>query len=234
MSPFRTFLTLLIVAAPLGAEEIRKEARSLAIVTGETVSYLFYRPNDADQETPLLLFLHGGGESGDDIELLRKHGPPAEIEKGRDFPFYIVSPQNPDENGFWDEDRLARFLDALGDEMDYDRDRLYLAGMSRGAYGAYRLAMENPARFAALLAICGAAPSPYAGWLGDLPVWIVHGTDDPVIPVAESERMTATLRERGNEAKLTIHEGAGHDTWTRTFEGEEWVKWFLSQARTRN
>ncbi len=110
----------------------------------EKIDYLLYLPEEeVARPLPLLLFLHGGGESGDHLEAVKTHGPRFEIEQGRDYPMMVISPLNPDKKGFWDEDRLARFLDALEEQIEFDHSRLYLAGMSRGGYGAYRLAMEN-------------------------------------------------------------------------------------------
>jgi len=139
----------------------------------------------------------------------------------------VISPLNPDKKGFWDEDRLARFLDQLSKQVDYDQTRLYLAGMSRGGNGAYRLAMENPGRFAAMIVHCGAAPTPYAPWLKDLPTWIIHGQKDRVIPVEESVRMARAIEKAKGKVMLTLHPEEGHDVWTRTFAKEQFVNWLL-------
>lgn len=208
-----------------------QEAKQLKLQTGETVDYLCFHPGNTQSPTPLLLFLHGGGESGSDLNKVKTHGPPAEIEKGRKYPFIVISPLNPDKKGFWDEDRLARFLDALEKEISFDKSRLYLAGMSRGGYGAYRLTMENPKRFAAVMVLCGAAPTPYAKWLGDTPIHIIHGQKDTSIPVEESVRMTRAIAKAGGNVSLTIDPQAGHDVWTKTFANDETQKWFLKHRR---
>ncbi len=222
-----------ILATALSAfGESRQAALQLTLPTGETVDYLRYTPGEhSETPPPLLLFLHGGGESGDDLDAVKTHGPPFEIEEGRDFPMIVVSPLNPDAKRFWDEDRLARFLDALADEMEFDPTRLYLAGMSRGGYGAYRLAMENPDRFAALLVLCGAAPAPYANWLGDLPTWIIHGEKDTSIPVSESIEMAAAMEKNGGDVTLTLLPEAGHDVWTDTFKDPQTLAWLLQHHR---
>lgn len=224
----QVLISFLLPLAALAAD--RQEARQLTLPTGEIIDYLLYTPAES-ANAPLLLFLHGGGESGRDLAKVKTHGPPKEIENGRDYPMFVVSPLNPDKTGFWDEDRLARFLDALRTELKFDQSRLYLAGMSRGAYGAYRLAMEDPKRFAALIALCGAAPAPYAKWLGDLPVWIIHGEKDQSIPVEQSRAMARALEQAGHKPRLTIHPDAGHDVWTRTFQSPETIKWLLAHHR---
>lgn len=228
------FLLSFAVFASTLADESGQEEKSLELSTGEVVDYLFYQPSELEenQKPPLLLFLHGGGESGDDLSRVLTHGPPKRIAEGHRYPMIVVSPLNPDKKGFWDEDRLARFLDELLPSINFDEERVYLAGMSRGAYGGYRLVMENPDRFAAMVALCGAAPSPYAGWLGKIPVWIIHGEKDPVIPVSESQRMAEALREKGGNVRLTLHPESEHDVWTQTFEGTGVEEWLLQHKRS--
>lgn len=231
------WLTLSFLLAVQGVAQDAKslqQSRQIKLSTGEVVDYLLYQPTvDAESaKLPLLLFLHGGGEGGDDLEKVKTHGPPKEIEKGRDFPMIVISPLNPEIRGFWDEDRLARFMDAVIKDLGHDENRVYLAGMSRGGYGSYRLAMENPDRFAAMLILCAAAPTPYAQWLGDVPIWLIHGRKDPVIPVSESIEMEAVLRKKGRKVKLTIHPEASHDVWTQTFESNEAIDWLLKHKRS--
>ena len=182
---------------------------------------------------PLLLFLHGGGESGSDLEKVKRHGPPKLIEAGRNFPFIVVSPQNPGSAAFWDEDVLIRLLDHLQATLNVDSDRIYLTGLSRGGYGAWMLALENPGRFAAFIPISGAAPSPYAAWLKDLPTWVFHGALDPVIPVTESERMVAAIQARGGDVRLTVYPDAKHDAWTATYDNPEIYEWLLQHHRSQ-
>jgi len=109
----------------------------------------------------------------------------------------VVSLLNSDAKGFWEENRLARFLDQLKTEIEFDPHRIYLAGMSRGRYGAYRLVMETPGRFAVMLVLWVASPTPYAGWSGNLPISLIHGEKDPVIPVYESICMERAIQKRG-------------------------------------
>lgn len=211
-----------------------QERREVTLPTGEKVRFLahLHSQDSDDSPPPLLLFLHGGGESGDDIEKVVTHGPPKEVEDGRTFPFIVISPLNPDGKGFWDEDRLARFLDHIEDELHFDSNRVYLVGMSRGGYGAYRLAMENPDCFAAMIVLCAAAPAPYAGWLPKIPIWLIHGDKDPVIPVTESIRMEKAILDTGGNVTLTRRPNAGHDVWSDTFASDDFVEWLMQHQRT--
>lgn len=232
MSRTRNIALLLVGLLPLSLVG-RQTAESLTLSTHEVVRYWHYQPEGGgDGPPPLLLFLHGGGESGDDLARVKKHGPPALIAAGQSFPAIVLSPQNPDPKGFWDEDRLARFLDAFIAGHEVDETRIYLTGLSRGAYGSWRLAMENPDRFAAMVVISGAAPAPYAGWLRDLPVRIFHGNEDVAIPVEESHRIFEALRDRGADVELTVYPGVGHDAWTRTYADPAVWDWLFKHRRS--
>lgn len=189
-----------------------------------------YAENDGE-EFPLLLFLHGGGESGSNLEKVKKHGPPAQIAAGREFPFIVLAPQNPHKKRLWDDSAVMALLDEIEKRYRVDKKRVYLTGLSRGAYGAWRLAVQYPDRFAALVAISGEAPMNYASWVGKIPVWVFHGDSDTSIDVSSSRRMVEELRENGNPARLTIYENTGHDAWTQTYNDPEVYEWMLKQSR---
>ena len=199
--------------------------------------YLQYLPIEyatSDDLFPFVLFLHGGGEGGDEIERVKKHGLPKLIEAGRQFPFIVVSPQNPSHTQFWDDQQLIRLLDQLQRELRIDPDRIYLTGLSRGAYGAWRLAIQNPDRFAALVPIAGGGAMPYAKRIKHLPIWAFHGKLDSVIPASEVERMIAAIREAGGDPKLTIYPDAEHDSWTEAYNDPQLYEWMLRQQRSSN
>jgi len=122
-------------------------------------------------------------------------------------------------------------LDEVVHDYNVDLDRVYVTGLSMGGYGAWELAAEHPERFAAVLPICGAGSPADAGRLKDLPVWIVHGKRDAVVPFAHATEMYDALRKAGGRVRLTAYDDAGHDAWTRMYAGDEWYKWLLAQRR---
>ena len=224
--------SLIALAGPASAQEqvIRTQQRWQA----DPLQYLLYLPDRGDspaERLPLVLFLHGGGEGGNDIEKVKKHGLPKLIAAGKQFPFIVVSPQNPSETQFWDNQKLIRLLDELETSLPVDRSRVYLTGLSRGAYGAWRLAIQNPDRFAALVPICGGAPAPYAKRIKDLNIWVFHGEKDPVIPIEESRRMVDALKRAGSKVRFTAYPDAEHDAWTETYANPELYQWLLQQRR---
>jgi predicted peptidase len=197
--------------------------------------YLLYTPEGYDEATdtcfPLVVFLHGGGESGSDLERVTDHGLPHRIQEGESFPFILLAPQNPGESKFWDDYAVMALIDEVCAHNRVDPKRIYLTGMSRGGDGAWRLAMNNPDRFAALSIVCGAtAPSVYADWIRKTPIWVFHGAEDPVVPLSVPETMVAALRAVGADVRFTVYPEVGHDAWEKAYGDSEHLDWLLSHS----
>lgn len=181
---------------------------------------------------PLVLFLHGVEERGTDIELVKTHGPPKLVAQGRDFPFVLVSPQCPDDR-WWDTMLLRALIDEIEETYRIDPDRIYVTGLSMGGYATWRLATEQPARFAAIVPVCGGGTEGEICVIRSLPVWAFHGAKDPVVPLSESQKLVNALKACGGNARLTIYPDAGHDAWTVTYNNAEMYDWLLQQRRGR-
>jgi len=195
--------------------------------------YLLYLPRDYGKDKrrwPLMLFLHGAGERGDDLEKVKRHGPPKLVAAGREFPFIIVSPQCP-EDEVWSNDVLIALLDYMVEDYQVDEDRVYLTGLSMGGYGSWNLACTHPERFAAVVPICGGGFSLAVHKMKRIPVWVFHGAKDDVVPVEESRRMVRALQNCGGNVKLTIYPDAKHNSWTPTYENPKLYEWLLKQRR---
>lgn len=203
----------------------------------DTIHYLVNFPEGyagSDEKFPLVLFLHGGGESGRNLEKVKYNGLPKHIADGKTYPFITLAPQNKYVRGFWDLTALAHLLDDIEDRYRVDVDRVYLTGLSRGGLGAWMLAMNNPGRFAALAPVCGAVPASYDIWIPkNLPIWVFHGADDGLIHPSESVRMVENLREKkmNPKPKLTIYEGVGHNAWEPAYADPALYEWLLAQRR---
>jgi predicted peptidase len=197
--------------------------------------YLLYLPKDYAQKSqkwPLMLFLHGAGERGNDLNLVKKHGPPKLVGQGKDLPFIIVSPQCPS-GQWWLEkvDVLLALLDEIQSTYPVDPNRVYLTGLSMGGYGTWTLACQHPDRFAAIVPICGGGQSFMADRLKNVPVWAFHGAKDPTVPLRETQQMVDAVTKSGGQARLTVYPEAGHDSWTVTYENPELYQWLLSHKR---
>lgn len=198
--------------------------------------YLLYLPKgyggSAEQKWPLMLFLHGAGERGSDIELVKKHGPPKLAEQGKDFPFIVVSPQCPSGTWWTEElDALMALLDEVESRHRVDPNRVYLTGLSMGGFGSWALGCRHPERFAAIAPICGGGEWFLADRLKNVPVWVFHGAKDPVVPLRESTEMVEALKRAGGNVQLTVYPEAQHDSWTETYDNPKLYEWFLSHRR---
>ncbi|MBN1418021.1 MAG: prolyl oligopeptidase family serine peptidase [Planctomycetes bacterium] len=215
------------------AENVQQEKRFEKEITVKvSLNYLLFLPEGyekAQKPWPLILFLHGAGESGNDLQKVKVHGPPKIVETKRDFPFIVVSPQSPGRG--WNADTLVALLDDVVSKYKVDKDRIYLTGLSMGGFGSWALAAAYPDRFAAVVPICGGGNPADAKRLKDLPIWVFHGAKDPVVPIARSEAMVSALKEAGGNVKFTVYPEAGHDSWTATYDDPELYKWMLEQRR---
>ncbi len=200
--------------------------------------YLLYLPRAYDEDKgkawPLVLFLHGRGESYGPLELVTKWGPPRFAQRGDDLPFVLVSPQCPAE-GRWSDDvrlrQLERLLTALAQAYRIDGDRVYLTGLSMGGYGSWSLAARNPERFAAVAPICGGGDPGSANKLVSLPIWVFHGDQDGAVPFRKSVEMVEAIRAAGGtKIRFTSLEHVGHNSWSAAYATPELFDWMLKQA----
>jgi predicted peptidase len=196
------------------------------------LDYLLYLPKDYQQKQswPLLLFLHGAGERGDDPELVKVHGPPKLIAAGEQFPFIIVSPQCPKDQ-WWQAVELTALLDEIVEKHKVDEDRIYVTGLSMGGFGTWSLASYTPVRFAAILPICGGGETHWTRTFAHLPVWAFHGAKDSAVPLERSEQMIEALRKNGGQPKLTVYPDVAHDSWTETYANPAIYEWLLMHKR---
>ncbi len=202
------------------------------IITTVQVGYLLYLPENYNTSSkwPLLLFLHGSGERGEDIEKVKVHGPPKLIANGKSFPFIVVSPQCP-EGQLWSITDLDALLNEISENYKVDPDRIYVTGLSMGGFGTWELAIKYPNRFAAIAPVCGGGNFRLVNELKNLPIWVFHGAKDNVVPLKSSQEMVDALEKAGGNAKFTVYPEAGHDSWTETYDNPELYEWFLKQNR---
>ncbi len=240
MKPLRNFYLsycLLLWTSACNAQAVSGllEAEQKTTVV-ENLHYYLYFPEEYEkndqQEFPLLLFLHGGGESGMELDALKTNGPPKLIAEGKQFPFLILAPQHPEKKKWWNTRAVKQLLDSVIARHRVDEKRIYLTGLSRGGAAAWEMAVQYPDRFAALAVVCGMTPVPYASWIEkDMPIWVFHGTDDKSIPFAESEDMVRALRALGHEVKFTVYQGIGHNVWEQAYNDDTLYQWFINQRR---
>lgn len=194
--------------------------------------YLLHLPPQTGASLPLILFLHGSGERGADLELVKLHGIARVVEAQPDFPFITVSPQCP-VGTMWIHllDLLTSLLDHALATYPADPDRVYLTGLSMGGYGAWHLASAQPERFAAVAPICGGGDAETVCRMKHVPVWAFHGEKDNVVLPRESRRMVDALRACGGSVRFSLYKNGGHDAWTPTYNDQRLYDWFLTHRR---
>jgi predicted peptidase len=199
-----------------------------------TLRYQIYLPNEyetkASEKWPLVLFLHGSGERGDDLEKVKIHGPPKLAGQGKEFPFVLVSPQCP-MGSRWNADELDKLVDELTKTLRIDRQRLYVTGLSMGGSGTWSLIGAQPEKYAAAMPLCGRGDLEAAEKIAKTPIWVLVGDEDRAETVQNCKDMAAALKKAGGEAKLTVYPGLGHDCWTVTYDNPEVYEWLLSHRR---
>ena len=198
--------------------------------------YEVYLPEgyQQDQQYPIVFFLHGAGERGDQLDLLHVHGPLKRVLQGEHFDFICVAPQCP-AGSYWtyEVQTLTGFVDEICRKYHADPDRVYLTGLSMGGYGTWAMAIAHPENYAAIAPVCGEGMPWASETLKHLPTWAFHGSDDTCVPVSGSINMVNAILRAGGDAKLTVYAGVGHDSWTETYENPAFYTWMLAQHRSR-
>jgi len=203
------------------------------VTTTVNVGYLLYLPKDYPGGTrlwPLLVFLHGSGESGTDLEAVKRNGPPKLADEGRDLPFVILSPQRSDGNS-WTPSTIRMLIDEVAGECRIDTDRICLTGVSMGGFATWDLALEMPGVFAAIAPVCGGGNPDAVCALRDLPVWVFHGAKDNIVPIESSEQMVTALKACGGNVNFTVYPGVGHNSWDSAYSDPGLYRWLLAQHR---
>jgi predicted peptidase len=203
------------------------------ITVKKQLGYALHVPENAKKEKkPLIIFLHGSGEKGTDIEMVKVHGP-FKYLKTHKLDAYVLAPQCP-ENEYWDEEVLYRLVQKVVKDNNIDEKRIYLTGLSMGGWGAWNLAIAHPDMFAALVPIAGfvdRVPMIENCKIGEIPTRIFHGLMDDVVDVNYSVTIYKKLKPCAKDIELTIFDDANHDSWTRVYDNPEIYEWMLQQKK---
>lgn len=200
----------------------------------KTVSYqyILQKPLQSNEKDALIIFLHGSGERGADVDKLKVHGPLKYIQT-HELNAYILAPQCP-ENEIWDTEALSQLIQKVISQNNIDVSRIYLTGLSMGGWGTWNLAFAHPEMFAAVVPICGfvdRTPMLNPCQLKNIPVRIFHGLLDDVVDVRESIDIYKKLKNCNSDIELTIFEDAYHDCWNRVYDNPEIYNWLLAQKK---
>ena len=216
-----------------------------------TLRYLLFTPRGYRAEGtkwPLMLFLHGLGECGrDDLPRVKIHGPANIVDSRPDFPFIVLTPQLEPPAGYdpnakytseqivamvrkaWKPEELIQLIDNATSQLNIDRDRVYVTGLSMGGFGAWRLIATYPDRFAAAVPICaGGEPEKMAKAASRVPIWAFHGAKDPIVPLELGQKMVDAVKQAGGDVRFTVYPEATHNSWKETYDNPAVYDWLLS------
>lgn len=198
-------------------------------------NFWVYTPVDyfySQEQTPVIIFLHGASLCGRNLERVRRYGPLDAIVKGRDIDALTIVPQNP--GGAWNPKKVMDVLDWVKRNYPCDSTRVYVLGMSLGGYGTMDVCGTYPDRIAAGMAICGGTSLKDVSGLGKLPFWIIHGTADRAVPIKQSKVVVEKLQESNNDSRLLYDwlQGANHGAPARIFYLKKTYEWLFSHSTT--
>lgn len=229
------FIQLLLLL-PMIASAAPKETRGkFESTSGDSLSYILIHPAPAaltkTAPKPLLVFLHGAGERGSDLEMLKKHGPPKQALDGDGLPFLVLAPQCP-KGKWWDIDTVIDLIKDIAAKEKVDPKRIHLTGLSMGGFGTWAALAKAPELFASAVPICGGGDPKTASTFKDVPIWAFHGEADDVVPAAKTREMETALRSAKAESfRVTYYPGVGHDSWTQAYSDPALYAWIMLQSK---
>lgn len=257
-----TLAWALSLSPSLTGQDLEQFARKLLVYRGDTLRYRILYPENYNpqQKYPLVVFLHGAGERGNDNAKQLTHGARLFLENANryQYPAIVVFPQCP-ENSYWSSLKVTRppgqppifefpyakkpttplalsirLVDSLLRTSSVDRQRVYLSGLSMGGFGSFEWLVRQPRRFAAALPICGGGSLDLAKrYARQLPLWIFHGDQDGVVPVDLSRQVYQKLQTLGASVKYSEYAGVNHNSWDNAFAEPEFLRWMFTQKRAR-
>lgn len=200
-----------------------------------TVHYWLALPPESEKKPdngwPVMFFMHGAGERGANLDMVKKHGPPKLVGKTPELnKFIIASPQCP-EGRWWDLVALKGLIDHTLDKQPADKDRVILTGLSMGGFATWGLLAEHPDLAAAAVPICGGGDPSKAEEFKHVPIHCYHGSKDTAVPQKKSDEMIEALKKAGGKPEYTVYPDAGHDSWTAAYADPKLYEWMLEQKR---
>lgn len=204
---------------------------------GKEIPYIVFVPHNykPDVASPVLLFLHGAGETKGGSKMPVEVGLGTAIKKReKTFPFITIIPQAQTRGWQYEgaNGKMAlAMLEAVNKEYKTDPKRTYLSGLSMGGYGTWSIASALPDKWAAIVPICGGGDPKNAEKLKNIPIWCFHGDKDTAVPVQRSRDMIEAIKKAGGSPKYTEYPGVAHNSWDKAYDTDELYEWLLKQVK---
>lgn len=227
-------LVLLGFSSLTAAQEI-KAAFNKEVKIKKQLSYIFDMPEKTKTKIPLIVFLHGSGERGSNLEIVKAHSPFTYRSLIKE-PVAILAPQCP-ENSWWDTDAVYFLIKEISEKYKIDKDRIYLTGLSMGGWGTLKLAGEHPDMFAAVTAVCAPTDRVMLANIHnykDLNIKLFHGGMDDIVLPENAFNFYQKLHPVNPEAELTIFPNDNHNSWDSTYSDQKLWDWMLSLKKNKN
>lgn len=202
-----------------------------------SLKYILTTPTNfqKSEKLPMIVFLHGAGERGDDLERLKVYCIPKLFSNNPDYQglrVVTLSPQCPCERTWYDYKwEVISLIDEIAEEYGVDKDRITLCGLSMGGFGTWEIALQVPEKFAAIAPLCGGGMSWRAWYLRNTPIRVYHGRLDDTVPLAMSEMMVDAIRFQGGNVEFTIYDDLSHNCWDRAFEETDLISWLANSKK---
>ena len=203
-------------------------------VTMQELGYILTSPSniDNDERYPLIIFLHGAGERGDNLDLLKCYCIPKLFTADNDYQgmqVFTLSPQCPCEKTWIDfKKELFNLFDEICEKYPIDRSRVSLCGISMGGFGTWELALSQPERFHKISPLCGGGMNWRAWYVKDIPIRVYHGKLDDIVPISQSEAMVNSVKLQGGNVEFIVYDDLSHNCWDRAFEQTDLISWLIS------
>lgn len=201
------------------------------------LGYILTSPSNINEneKLPLIIFLHGAGERGEDLEKLKCYCIPKLFCNNQDYnglSVFTLSPQCPQEKTWIDfKVELFDLFDEICEKYPIDKNRVSLCGISMGGFGTWELALTQPERFSAIAPLCGGGMNWRAWYVKDIPIRVYHGRRDDIVPLSQSEAMVNSVRLQGGNVEFTIYDDLSHNCWDRAFEETDLINWLAQSSK---
>jgi len=261
MKKILAFAIIVCCYLPVFAQDLSLFEKHYFISNGDTLPYRLLLPEnyDAAKKYPLIVFLHGSGERGNNNESQLVHGATLFLRDDirKEYPAIVVFPQcalksswsnmmaSMDKDGkrkfnfqvAGDPSKTMMLLMELLKELPVSyrikKKQVYAIGLSMGGMGTFELVRRNPKIFAAAIPICGGANTATARQIKKTNWWIFHGAKDTTVPPELSQQMYEALLKVKAKVRLTIYPDANHNSWDSAFAEKDLLPWLFSQHRKR-
>lgn len=246
----------IIIGQIATAQTMRFNTEQYINEENDTLNYRIAYPDFSESESyPLVIFLHGGGERGNDNKSQLKWGVQnfATDEAMKRYKAIVLAPQSPSNarwsnfEGQFSDDRekplrladipskplqlTMEVVDQIVENFSVDTSRIYITGMSMGGFGTWDAIARWPERFAAAVPVCGGGDPATADRIAHIPIWATHGADDPTVPPEMSREMIRALRETGAKPGYSEYPGVGHFSWLQTYTDDYLMAWLFNQRK---